>query len=134
MFEELIGARLTRIDNGGFEVVLQNGENRTFEFEEDYGGCCGYNEITTNLLLPERESLDNAPVITEVLINDPMANSMVSRYCIHNSDCITVTFMGEYKPIAEINSESGSGSGWQYGAHAWVVCKETGKTEELTSW
>lgn len=125
MIKELIGWRLIKIDDGGFEVE-KNGETKHFVFEDDYGDCCGYNEITTNLLISEDDFAKN-PVITEV--------EMVDVTKMH-SDCdrLRITFMGECKPIAEIVSESGSGSGWCYGAHAWIVCKETNETEEMTSY
>lgn len=128
MLENLIGYRLLEIDNYGFKV--KKGNNiKTFEFNEDYGGCCGYNDITANLLV-SKDELANNPVITEVNYANPQ------KMRIYNSeyDQIVITFMGESRPIAEINSESGSGSGWRYGAHVWVVCKETNETETLTEW
>ena len=125
MVEQLIGWRLIKIDDGGFEVE-KNGEVKHFIFDENNGGCCGYNEITTNLLISE-DDLSNNPIITEV----EMVGATKMGY---EHDRIRITFMGECKPIAEIISESGSGSGWSYGAHAWIVCKETNETEEMTWW
>lgn len=127
MIENLIGYRLIEIDNSGFKVE-KDGNVRTFEFDEDYGDCCGYNEVTANLLVSE-EDLAKNPIITEVNYDNPQKMRNYA-YC----EQIVITFMGESRPIAEINSESGSGSGWNYGAHAWVVCKETGETEVLTEW
>lgn len=126
MIENLIGYRLIAIDNNGFKVE-KNGKVRNFEFDEDYGACCGYNEVTANLLVSEEE-LANNPIITEVNYCNPIMKPW------EDGDRITITFMGESKPIAEINSKSSSGSGWNYGAHAWVTCKETNETETLTEW
>lgn len=127
MLENLIGSKLIQIDNNGFTVKKDN-EIRTFEFCEDYGDCCGYNDITANLIVSETE-LANNPVITEVKYTKPIQKPY-HDVC----DEMIITFMGECKPIAEINSYSSSGSGWCYGAHTWVVCKETSEQEELTSW
>ena len=128
MLEELIGARLTKIDESGFEVLLTNGEKRNFVFEEDYGDCCGYNDIKTNLTISDDELAKN-PIITEVVRANPMKPKFYD-----DCDVIEITLMGEDKPIAEILCESGSGSGWQYGAFCWVRCIETSETETLTSW
>lgn len=127
MIESLVGYRLIELNNNGFKVE-KDGDIKTFEFEEDYGDCCGFNEIETNLLISDEE-FSNNPVITEVEYANP---SRISYY--DYKDQLRITFMGESKPIAEINSLSSSGSGYGYGAHVWVVCKETNETEELTSW
>lgn len=129
MIEQIVGWRLIKIDNVGFEVE-KDGNVKHFVFDEDYGDCCGYNEITTNLLVSE-EDLSKNPVITEV---EKVNAVKIATRMYDECDRIKITFMGEYKPIAEIVSESGSGSGWCYGAHAWIVCKETNETEEMTSW
>lgn len=49
-------------------------------------------------------------------------------------DYLKITFFGEYKPIAEIESHSYSGSGWQYGASVVLVCEETNEEEIITEW
>lgn len=127
MLEKLVGYRLIEIDNYGFKVKKDN-DIKTFEFEEDYGGCCGYTEVTTKLLI-SKDELANNPIITEVNYANPQ------KMCSYDKcDKIVITFMGESRPIAEINSESGSGSGCCYGAHVWVTCKETIETETLTEW
>lgn len=132
MIDELVGARLVHIDDLGFTVIDTNNKMRHFEFDTDQGDCCGYADITTNLLISE-EDLGNNPIITEVLKTDSI-KKMRPKYLSDDNDELTITFIGEYKPIAEINSESSSGSGWCYGACAWVTCKETGEKEVLTSW
>lgn len=127
MLENLVGYRLIEIDNDGFKVKKDD-DIKTFEFDEDYGDCCGYNEVTVNLLVSQNE-LANNPIITEVNYANPQ-----KMHSYNGCDQIVITFMGESRPIAEINSESGSGSGWNYGAHAWVTCRETNETEILTEW
>lgn len=127
MLENLVGYRLVEIDNCGFKVKKDN-DIKTFEFEGDHGDCCGYNDVTANLLISEDE-LTNNPIITEVNYVNP-----AKMHSYDECERIVITFMGECRPIAEINSESGSGSGWRYGAHAWVTCKETNETETLTEW
>lgn len=127
MLESLVGYQLIEIDNNGFKVKKDN-DIKTFEFDEDYGACCGYNDVTANLLV-SKDDLANNPIITEVNYANPQ-----KMHSYDECDKVVITFMGESRPIAEINSESGSGSGWSYGAHAWVTCKETNESETLTEW
>ena len=89
MIEQLIGWRLTKIDNSGFEVE-KGGNVKHFVFDEDYGDCCGYNEITTNLLVSE-EDLSTNPVITEVEKVDAVK---IATRMYEECDRIKITFMG----------------------------------------
>ena len=51
-----------------------------------------------------------------------------------DSDILKLTFFGEHKAIAEVNSLSSSGSGWCYGACVTLRCRETGEEHMLTSY
>lgn len=124
MLEYLIGSKLISFDNDGFSVILPNGEQRDFAFDEDYGDCCGYNELSTELLISADE-LSNNPIITNIEKTD-------TSEC--DEDSVKIAFFGECKKIAEVNSLSSSGSGWCYGACVWVTCKQTNEKETITSY
>lgn len=121
MFDSLIGARLLSMDDSGFSVQMTNGEVRNYEFCECEGDCCGFNEFSAKLLI----SGENMPAITSV---------KTEERDLYDTDCKVITFFGLDKKLAEIDSPSSSGSGWNYGATVWVKCKETGETETITSW
>lgn len=121
MLKELIGAQLISMDNSGFTVRLPNKEIRCFDFCSDDGDCCGYAEIAGKMLYKPRSKKN--PIITNVIIESMDDNGIVK-----------VNFFGEDKLIATIESEAGSGSGWAYGASAWVFCRETKETETLAEW
>ena len=93
-------------------------------FDEDYGDCCGFNVIETKLYLSKSE-LERNPVITNV-------EKVDTSGC--ECDSARITIFGEYKPMVEVNSESGSGSGWNYGACVTLRCVETNEDELITSW
>ena len=124
MLEYLIGSKLISFDNDGFSVILPNGEQRDFVFYEDYGDCCGYNELSTELLISADE-LSNNPIITNIEKTD-------TSEC--DEDSVKIAFFGECKKIAEVNSLSSSGSGWCYGACVTLVCEETRLSKILSSW
>lgn len=125
MLEELIGSKLLSFNNDGFSVKTPNGEIRNFVYGENEGGCCGYNDLSTELLISETE-LGNNPIITNIEKKDTSEES--------DGESVIITFFGESKPIATIDSLSSSGSGWCYGACVWVECKETNDSETITSW
>lgn len=58
MFDKIIGAQLVRLDEKGFEVKKGNSLYH-FDFIEDEGGCCGYNDISTQLFISEEELARN---------------------------------------------------------------------------
>lgn len=124
MLENLIGSKLVSFNEKGFSVILPNGERRDFVFGEDYGDCCGYNELLAELLISADE-LSNNPVITNIEKIDTSGS---------DDDSIKIVFFGEVKKIAEINSLSSSGSGWCYGACVWVTCKQINESEILTTY
>ena len=76
-----------------------------FNFESYEGDCCGYNTISSNLLI-EDESEQN-PRITK--ISHTTTDDRYSQSC-------EITFFGISKPIYTAAIESSSGSGWCYGA------------------
>lgn len=124
MLENLIGSKLVSFNEKGFSVILPNGEQRDFVFCEDYGDCCGYNELSAELLISSDE-LSNNPVITNIEKIDTSGS---------DDDSIKIAFFGEVKKIAEINSLSSSKSGWCYGACVWVTCKQINESEILTKY
>ena len=102
----------------------KNQESPAFRHGECQGGCCGYNEFCANLLY-ERGAVDN-PVIVKV-----EEERQDSKKCC---ETLVLTLFGESKPIAGIKSESGSGSGWYYGACVKLVCSTANLELKLTKW
>ena len=123
MLEFLIGARLVTADDTGFEVVASNDKRYRFNFESYEGDCCGYNTISSHLLI-EDESEQN-PRITK--ISHTITDDRYSQSC-------EITFFGISKPIYTAAIESSSSSGWCYGATVSLTCKEADFNEILTSW
>ena len=122
--KDLIGFQLVSIDNDKI-VVRKGNHEHTLYINEDYGDCCGYNEITTKLLISETE-LHRNPVITNVEITKESGE--------YDGASGKIAFFGEYKPMAEVESYSSSGSGWQYGACVWIECEALEINEEISSW
>ena len=123
MLEFLVGARLVTADDAGFEVVASNDKRYRFNFESYEGDCCGYNTISSHLLI-ENESEQN-PIITKVRHTTDEDN--------YSQSC-EITFFGISKPIYTAAIESSSGSGYCYGATVRLTCKECSFDEILTSW
>ena len=121
MLEQLIGAELIEINNNHI-VVSKDNERYEITIDDDYGDCCGYNEIETYLLV----SKNSRPVITSVKIEDTSGG--------READETRVTFFGESKPIATIDSLSSSGSGWGYGATVTLICNKLHINQILSSW
>lgn len=128
MFTDLIGSRLVAMDNNGFTVQTPVGDMRHYEFVEIEGDCCGYSELTTTLMFDPNDPTNN-PAITNVQ-DDVMDENDENVW----GETRTITFFGISGPLARINSESSSGSGWCYGAAMHVKCRETSEEEVLTSW
>lgn len=122
----LIGMQLVNWDDDK-KVLTVKAEDKLLDLvfdDSDEGCCCGYNDFFAELLVSERDVSIN-PVITnvEVLEKD-------------DGDCSTakITFFGEAKKLFSIRSESGSGSGWCYGACVTVKCDALGLSDLVTSW
>ncbi|MBX0320106.1 hypothetical protein [Shouchella clausii] len=122
MLEKLIGAQILSVDNNYIEVK-KGDEVFKLEIISDDGGCCGYADFTTNLLYSPND-LRN-PVITNVAREDGK---------VDYQDSSTITFFGESKPLATIESNAGSGSGWGYGAFVSLHCRALDIDETLASW
>ena len=118
---KLVGMKLINLNRTGFTVEDTDGERLHFVFDEDGGGCCGFNKIKTTLSMSKK----NPPVITKVQYQDVTAG---------DEDAIRITFFGLDKEIAEIFSMSSSGSGWAYGATIAVKCREINFTEVITQY
>lgn len=118
--ECLIGAKLISLEEKQFTVLKENKEY-VFSFNEDHGGCSGYNRIKTQLLIDTKEK----PVITNIEVNK-------TQY-ITGAKC-TLTLFGLNKTIAEVNTVSSSGSGWEYGAYVQIVCDPLCVCETLSKW
>lgn len=123
MLEFLVGARLVAADDTGFEVVASDNKRYRFNFEEYEGDCCGYNTINSCLLIGDE--IERNPRITKV------KHTTIDDACSQGCE---ITFFGVSKPIYTASIESGSGSGWCYGATVKLTCKEDGFDEILTSW
>lgn len=119
--KDLIGYKLEKITNEEI-VVSKDNELYVLKVIEDSGDCCGYNDLETQLLIDD----ENKPIITNVEYED-----------VYN-DCdeqhVKITFYGENKQIALIDSLSSSGSGWCYGACVTIKCKELNIDEIISEW
>ena len=121
--KDLIGYQLVSIDDEKI-VVRKNETEYILRIREDYGDCCGYNEISTKLLISETE-LSRNPVITNVEVTDVDCDDGAGG---------KIAFFGEYKPMAEVDAYSSSGSGWCYGACVWIECDALEINETISSW
>jgi hypothetical protein len=124
MFNKIVGAQLVRLDEKGFEV--KKGDNLYhFDFIEDEGDCCGFNEISTQLFISEEELTRNPAIMRyEVVEDDDFEEGSLFR----------LVFFGEVKKMAEVETYSSSGSGWSYGATVSCLCRETNEEKVLSSW
>lgn len=124
--KDLVGYQLISIDAS--HIVVKKGYKKyVLEIEDECGGCCGFNNINTQLLV-SAEELNRNPIITNVT----MENEDADDY--YYGDAMRVTFFGEAKPLAELCSFSSSGSGWGYGACVTIKCKALRLEEVITSW
>lgn len=121
----LIGAQLIFFNNIGFVVRMPTGEIRSFAYVEYGGDCCGYNELETSLFFDEGDLAIHNPVIVNVTCEERGMST---------GHQVTVTFYGANRKIAMIDSYSGSGSGWCYGANVTLQCIETGEETILSEW
>ena len=62
--KNLIGYQLVSINSEEI-VVRKDDKEYTLHIIDDYGDCCGFNDITTELLISKTE-LQNNPIITNV--------------------------------------------------------------------
>ena len=121
--KDLIGYQLVSINSEEI-VVRKDDKEYTLYIIDDEGGCCGYNDITTELLIDNAEVKRN-PIITNVEIDE---------YEQDDGSKAKLTFFGEYKPIAVVDTYSSSGSGWCYGACVTIECEILGINDTLSAW
>ena len=121
--KDLIGYQLISI-NPQTIVVKKDDKEYTLYINEDYGDCCGYNDITTELFISDTD-LKRNPIITNVIMDENYEGDGSSGKLI---------FFGEYKPIAAVNTYSSSGSGWCYGACVTVECEMLEIDDVISSW
>lgn len=121
--KDLIGYQLVSINSEKI-IVQKNNRRYVLSITEDEGYCCGYNDFDTTLLISETE-LANNPIITNVEIDQDE---------IDDGSKAKLTFFGEYKPIAVVDSYSSSGSGSCYGACVTIKCEMLGIADTLSSW
>ena len=122
MLENLIGAQILSVDDNCIEVIKDKKTYR-LEIDSDDGDCCGYANFETNLLYSPNDIRN--PVITNVTREDEES---------YDGESSTITFYGESKQLATIESDAGSGSGWSYGASVSLRCKALDIDETLASW
>lgn len=120
--ENLIGAKLIDLDDNCL-VVEKDNIRYHIKLEEDPGDCCGFNEIETTLLIDK----NNSPIIINTERTTDKDEYGDGEKCV-------LTLFGESKPIAEINTYSSSGSGWQYCACVKLVCDILDIDVMLSSW
>lgn len=123
MVKNLIGSQVLEV-GGDFIKVKKYGKVHILEILSSNGDCCGYSEFGTYLLYSPSD--ERNPIITDVKVSD--------EYPSGGGNVSSVTFFGEYKPLITIESESGSSSGHDYGAHVTLQCKDLGLDESLSSW
>lgn len=123
MLENLIGAQIVSIHESTIEVKLGD-DIHILEILTDYGDCCGFANFTMNLLYAEGDVRN--PIITNVELEREENG--------YDTDTSVITFYGEHKELATIESEAGSGSGWAYGAIVTLHCKSLDIDETLASW
>lgn len=123
--KDLVGFQLVEL-NDDTMVVKKDNNVYTIDFNRDEGDCCGYTEVENNLLFDKNNTKSN-PIITKI-----ETESDTDEY--GDYDVINITLFGEYKPMATIRAEAGSGSGWCYGASVTVECKPLQLEETIVSW
>lgn len=119
---DLVGYQL--VDLNEDEIIVQKDKRRfSIKIEDDYGDCCGYNNIEAHLYVGGE--VKRNPIITDVT----KENEDIDR-----SDKCCITFFGEDKILAKLETESSSGSGWCYGAAVTLKCKNLKIDEVLSVW
>lgn len=121
--KDLVGYQLVSIDDA--KIIVKKG-NRKYEIVimDDPGGCCGYNDIKTELYFDKEDSKRN-PVIIDV--DEKFDGGNFDTSC-------SITFIGEYGNLGKIDSLSSSGSGWCYGATVTLISDKLGIKEIISSW
>lgn len=121
--KDLIGYQIVELYDTEM-TVRKDTSTFTIEFDCDHGDCCGFADITNTLFFDPKNSKEN-PVITKVEFSGD------EEYGSRNA---LITFFGGYLPIAKIEANAGSGSGWMYGATVTAKCKPLNMDEEIVGW
>lgn len=121
--KNLIGFQLAFINE---EEIVVKKDNKAYSLKiiNDEGDCCGYNDITAQLFISDTE-LSRNPVITNVTVEREEGSDGQSAKLV---------FFGEYKPMAQVETYSSSGSGWYYGATVTLRCEELEINEILSEY
>lgn len=118
---DLVGYQLVDLDKN--KIIVQKGERRfSIYIMTDEGDCCGYNIIKANLYIGD---IERNPIITDIYKDNEDTGY---------SDKCCITFFGEEKVLAKLDTESSSGSGWCYGAAVALDCKDLEINEILSEW
>ena len=123
MLEKIIGGQLLSIDK---EKIVIKKDNQVYVLDiiiKDDGDCCGYSKVKT--LLIDKKEISKNPIITRVQVTENDYG-----WC----DIATLTLFGLNKELAKIESESGSDSGWCYGACVTIECKALRIKKKLSAW
>ena len=120
--KKLIGYKLIAIHKDMIEVS-KDGISHFIHIKQDEGDCCGYNELNTELYL----SSNCYPIITNVSCEKKVNDDYGYETC-------KITFYGLDNKLASIESTSGSGSGWNYGACVTIECDSLELKDILSSW
>lgn len=123
--DQLIGMQLVAASESEI-VVSKDGKEYTIRIDDsDYGGCCGFNEVSAILHVDKTDKTNN-PIIVDVKIykNEQDEGGEVCK----------LTLFGAYKPLYELDTLSWSGSGWGYGANVKLLCDPLSIKEILTEW
>lgn len=119
---DLIGYQL--VDLNEDEIIVQKDRRRfSIKIEDDSVVCCGYNNIEAHLYVSGE--VKRNPIITDVTKENEDMDW---------SDMCCITFFGEDKILAKLETESSSGSGWCYGAAVTLKCKNLKIDEVLSEW
>lgn len=121
MLNKLIGSQVLKVEK---DCIIVKKDDKVFQLDilDFNGDCCGYAKFKTQFLYSENDNRN--PIITNI------THEREDGY----GETSLVTFYGESKEIATIESEAGSGSGWLYGASVSIVCKELEIDEILVEW
>lgn len=130
MLEEIMYSQLISIDSNKI-IVKKDNKLYILSIECDEGDCCGYNSVEANLLIDDN-NCNNNPIITNIEVDSNYSDDGddYNDYC----DSVKITFFGIDKQLATLESTSGSGSGWHYGANVSIICKDLNICETITCW
>lgn len=126
LLKDIIGAQLSSVTTHSFTVRTPAGKVFEFQFEEDEGDCCGYNNLSTTLYF-DSDDIANNPVIT----NFSYENSQEE---LQPGQSATITLFGLNRTIAKFDSFSSSDSGYWYGATVTLKCHRTDKYSVVSMW